>query len=109
MMLCLQKDRFKAKLNNSSYFPSHSMGKSITSYLIGHAICQGYIKSIDAPIDDWPLMKNTLYYGQPLINLLNMQARDTHVINPLSANLLKLGGTFIAANHCSVQCKIHWS
>ena len=79
------KDRFKAKLNNSSYFPSHSMGKSITSYLIGHAICQGYIKSIDAPIDDWPLMENTLYYGQPLINLLNMQAGDTHSNNKLSA------------------------
>ena len=85
------KNRFKAELNNSSYFPSNSMGKSITSYLIGHAICQGYIKSIDAPIDDWPLMKNTLYYGQPLINLLNMQARDKHVINPYSANFTKTG------------------
>ena len=75
------KDRFKAKLNNSSYFPSHSMGKSITSYLIGHAICQGYIKSIDEPIHDWPLMESTLYYGQPLINLLNMKAGDTKVMN----------------------------
>ena len=75
------KDRFKAKLNNSSYFPSHSMGKSITSYLIGHAICQGYIKSIDEPIHDWPLMDSTLYYGQPLINLLNMKSGDSKVMN----------------------------
>jgi len=75
------KDRFKAELNNSSYFPSHSMGKSITSYLIGHAICQGYIKSIDEPIHDWPLMESTLYYGQPLINLLNMKAGDSKVMN----------------------------
>ena len=75
------KDRFKAKLNNSSYFPSHSMGKSITSYLIGHAICQGYIKSIDEPIHDWPLMESTLYYGQPLINLLNMKSGDSKVMN----------------------------
>ena len=75
------KDRFKAKLNNSSYFPSHSMGKSITSYLIGHAICQGYIKSIDEPIHDWPLMESTLYFGQPLINLLNMKAGDSKVMN----------------------------
>ena len=75
------KDRFKAELNNSSYFPSHSMGKSITSYLIGHAICQGYIKSIDEPIHDWPLMESTLYFGQPLINLLNMKAGDSKVMN----------------------------
>lgn len=85
------KDRFKAELNNSSYFPSHSMGKSITSYLIGHAICEGYMKSIDEPIHDWPLMESTLYYGQPLINLLNMKAGDTNVIR-------EYGGRFIKTN-----------
>lgn len=74
------KGRFSIDFNNFSYFPSHSMGKSITSYLVGHAICQGYFPSVDAPITDWPLMENTLYYGQPLIKLLNMQAGDTHVI-----------------------------
>ena len=85
------KNRFKAKLNNSSYFPSHSMGKSITSYLTGHAICQGYIKSVDAPIVNWPLMENTLYYGQPLINLLNMQAGDTHIIKEFDGRFIKTG------------------
>ena len=80
--------RFSMVLDNSSYFSSHSMGKSITSYLIGHAICEGYISSIDAPISDWPLMENTLYYGQPLIRLLNMTAGD--------GNVIKRGeGTFI--------------
>lgn len=78
--------RFEFKFDNSSYFPSHSMGKSITSYLVGHAICQGYISSVDEPIHDWPLMENTLYYGQPLIKLLNMQAGDTHVIKKYSGN-----------------------
>jgi hypothetical protein len=80
--------RFSMVLDNSSYFSSHSMGKSITSYLIGHAVCEGYISSIDAPISDWPLMENTLYYGQPLIRLLNMTAGD--------GNVIKRGeGTFI--------------
>ena len=84
-------DRFGIKFDNVSYFPSHSMGKSITSYLVGHAICQGYISSVDEPIDDWPLMKNTLYYGQPLIKLLNMQAGDTHVIKKYSGKFTKTG------------------
>ena len=83
--------RFDVNFNNGSYFPSHSMGKSITSYLVGHAICQGYISSIDAPIGDWPLMENTLYYGQPLIKLLNMQAGDAHIVKPGEGRFIKTG------------------
>ena len=83
--------RFSMALDNSSYFSSHSMGKSITSYIIGHAICEGYIGSIDAPILDWPLMENTLYYGQPLIKLLNMTAGDTNVIRSGEGKFIKTG------------------
>jgi hypothetical protein len=83
--------RFSMDLDNGSYFLSHSMGKSITSYLIGHAICEGYVKSIDAPVLDWPLMENTLYYGQPLIKLLNMTAGDTNVIRRGEARFIKTG------------------
>jgi hypothetical protein len=83
--------RFTMALDNSSYFQSHSIGKSITSYIIGHAICEGYIKSIDAPIADWPFMENTLYYGQPLIQLLNMSAGDGNVIKSGEINFIKTG------------------
>jgi len=47
---------------------------------VGHAICQGYISSMYEPIN-WPLMSNTLYEDQPLINLLNMQAGDSHTVD----------------------------
>ena len=72
--------RFKEDINNETLFFTHSTGKSITSYIVGHAICDGYITSIDEIID-WPLMKNTLYQGQPLRNLLNMNAGDQHVVD----------------------------
>ncbi|MDB3886638.1 hypothetical protein N9331_02420 [Candidatus Pelagibacter sp.] len=72
--------RFKENINNETLFFTHSTGKSITSYIVGHAICDGYISSIDEIID-WPLMKNTLYQGQPLRNLLNMNAGDKHVVD----------------------------
>ena len=81
--------RFTMSLNEESYFPSHSMGKSITSYLLGHAICSGYIGGVDDAIIDWPLMENTLYYGQPIIRLLNMSAGDTNVIKEQSGNFIK--------------------
>ena len=41
--------------------PSHSMGKSLVSYVTGHAICEGYIDSINVKLNDWPLIQNTLY------------------------------------------------
>ena len=78
-----KKGRFKDDITNKTLFYTHSTGKSITSYIVGHAICDGYISSIDEIID-WPLMENTLYHGQPLRNLLNMAAGDKHVVNKSS-------------------------
>jgi CubicO group peptidase (beta-lactamase class C family) len=74
-----KKGRFKKDITNETLFFTHSTGKSLTSYIVGHAICDGYISSIDEIID-WPLMENTLYQGQPLRNLLNMSAGDQHVV-----------------------------
>ena len=71
--------RFIKDITDDTLFYTHSTGKSIVSYIVGHAICDGYISSIDEIID-WPLMKNTLYDGQPLRNLLNMSAGDSHVM-----------------------------
>ena len=56
--------------------PSHSMGKSLVSYVTGHAICEGYISSIDHKLNDWELLENTLFYDQKLIDILNMAAGD---------------------------------
>ena len=55
---------------------SNSVGKSLVSYVLGHAICEGYIDGIDVKLNDWPLIEDTLYYNQKLIDLLNMRARD---------------------------------
>src|SRR6056300_1451287 len=71
--------RFIKDITDDTLFYTHSVGTSITSYIVGHAICDGYISSIDEIID-WPLMENTLYQGQPLRNLLNMNAGDKHVV-----------------------------
>ena len=72
--------RFRQDVNDDMLFYTHSTGKSITSYIIGHAICEGYIGSIDELID-WPMMRETLYQGQPLLDLLNMRAGDKHTVD----------------------------
>ncbi|MDB3939255.1 hypothetical protein N9369_03995, partial [Candidatus Pelagibacter sp.] len=56
--------------------PSHSMGKSLVSYVTGHAICEGYIDNINVKLNDWPLIQNTLYQDSILLDLLNMKGGD---------------------------------
>lgn len=68
------KDRFGDMFRDSSKFHSQSVGKTLVSYVAGHAICEGYIKSVDSRLDDWPVLENTLYHNQKLIDVLNMAA-----------------------------------
>ena len=72
--------------NNSGLLPSHSMGKSLVSYVAGYAICEGYIDNIDVTLDDWSVLKGTLYEGQKLIDLLNMKAGDQQIIGEKNFN-----------------------
>ena len=68
------KDRFGFIFNDKTLLTSASMGKSMTSYVIGHAICEGYIDSVDSRMNDWPLIEDSLFYDQKLMDLLNMAA-----------------------------------
>ena len=80
---------------NGNRLPSHSIGKSLVSYVTGHAICEGYIDSVDVKLDDWPTIKNTLYEGQSLIDLLNMTAGDENYTGARfgkSDNRIKING-----------------
>jgi len=74
------KDRFGKFFNNETKLRGMSVGKTMTSYVAGHAICEGYIGSINSKLNDWPLIENTLYYDQEFINLLNMQAGDNKYV-----------------------------
>ena len=81
-------DRFeRATINDETLFFTHSSGKSIVSYIVGHAICEGYISSADEIID-WPLMRNTIYDGQSLQDLLNMNAGDSYLMDRASTRLI---------------------
>ena len=70
------KDKFGKVFTNKTKFQSQSVGKSFASYILGHAICKGYVGGIDAQLNDWPLLENTLYHNQKIIDLINMKAGD---------------------------------
>ena len=74
------QERFGKYINEDTKFDSRSIGKSLTSYVLGHAICDGYIKDINQKINDWSLLKNTLYENQKIIDLLNMRAGDQNYV-----------------------------
>ena len=75
------KERLGEFINNETKFYSMSMSKSITSYILGHAICAGYIDGVDARINDWPQIENSLYHNQKLIDFLNMSTGDQKYID----------------------------
>ena len=75
------KNRFGDLFTDKTKYHSQSVGKSIASYILGHAICKGYVESVDAKINDWPVLKNTLYHDQKIIDLINMSAGDQKYLN----------------------------
>ena len=75
------KNRFGDLFTDKTKYHSQSVGKSIASYILGHAICKSYVESIDAKINDWPVLKNTLYHNQKIIDLINMSAGDQKYLN----------------------------
>jgi hypothetical protein len=78
------KERFGKIFKNKTLYVSHSVGKSLVSYVTGHAICKGYISGINHKLNDWPVLENTLYYDQPIINLLNMASGDQFYVDTMS-------------------------
>lgn len=73
--------KFSGRVNNDTKLYSYSMGKTMVSYLLGHAICDGYIAGVGQVIDDWPLVSNTLYDNQRIIDIINMSAGDQDYID----------------------------
>ncbi len=70
------EDKFGIIFQNDTQWVSHSVGKSFVSYITGHAICGGYIEGVDSSLNDWAVLKNTLYEDQKLIDILNMSSGD---------------------------------
>lgn len=66
-------ERYGLGRTASDRWTSFSVGKSVTSTLIGAAIKDGYITSLDAAVTDYiPALKDSAYDGVTIRNLLTM-------------------------------------
>ena len=93
------KNRLGEFLDNKSKFMSMSMNKSLTSYILGHAICEGYINGLDSKVDDWSIIRDTLYEKNNLIDLLNMATGDQKYLNEFTGNT----GFFLNDKNASLE------
>ena len=92
-------NRFGKFVNNKTKLRSMSVGKSMVSYVTGHAICGGYIDSVNSRLNDWPLVENTLYYDQKLIDLLNMKAGDRKYVQSSDLRIKDIGFNGVSYRH----------
>jgi len=63
--------RFSDLIDNDTLLYSMSLGKSVASYLMGHAICKGYIESVDQKLSDWPIVENSLIAEATVRDVIN--------------------------------------
>ena len=84
-------DKKSEKIKNDTKLYSFSISKSFLSYILGNAICDGYIKSLDDKISKYvPEAKGTLYENSTFKELIDMAAGDKNFASrePGSAKLL---------------------
>lgn len=60
-------------VNDSSFVVSYSMAKSLTSMMVGHAMCEGHIKTLEEKVAQYvPELEGTAYGQSSIKNILNM-------------------------------------
>ena len=68
-------ERYGLGRTEKDRWTSFSVGKSVTSTLVGAAIKDGYIKSIHSPVTDYlPELKKTAYEGVTIADLITMRS-----------------------------------
>ncbi len=68
-------ERYEAGNNKNTLWTSYSISKSVTSMLLGAAIKDGYIQSVDEKISDYlPRLKGTAYDQATIKNVLQMSS-----------------------------------
>jgi CubicO group peptidase (beta-lactamase class C family) len=68
-------ERYELGNTPESRWISYSVAKSVTSLLVGAAIKDGYIKSVDEPVTDYlPRLRNSSYDQSTIRNILQMSS-----------------------------------
>ena len=91
-------ERLGDLIDNDTMILSMSLGKSLGGYLMGHAICEGYIDSLSSTLADWPIVQGTLLETATVQDVINASMGDQKYVrdNILSSGR-NVGDTNIAS------------
>ena len=64
---------------NNGLLRSNSVGKSLISYVTGHAVCE-YGINLNTKLNDWVVINDTVYEDNNLLQVLNMTSGDHRMI-----------------------------
>ena len=73
-------ERLGDLIDNDTMIYSMSLGKSLGGYLMGHAICEGYVNSLSSSLADWPILKGTLLETATVQDVINASTGDQKYI-----------------------------
>ena len=91
-------ERFGDLIDNDTMIYSMSVGKSLGGYLMGHAICKGYINSLSSSLADWPIVKGTLLETATVQDVINASTGDQkYVYNNILSSGRDIGDLTIAS------------
>ena len=91
-------ERFGDLIDNDTMIYSMSAGKSLGGYLMGHAICKGYINSLSSSLADWPIVKGTLLETATVQDVINASTGDQkYVYNNILSSGRDIGDLTIAS------------
>ena len=91
-------ERFGDLIDNETMIYSMSLGKSLGGYLMGHAICEGYVNSLSSSLADWPILKGTLLETATVQDVINASTGDQkYVMNNFLSSGRDIGDLTIAS------------
>ena len=91
-------ERFGDLIDNVTMIYGMSVGKNLGGYLMGHAICKGYINSLSSSLADWPIVKGTLLETATVQDVINASTGDQkYVYNNILSSGRDIGDLTIAS------------
>lgn len=92
-------DAVSAKIRKDDKLYSMSMSKSLIGYLVGHAVCENHIASLDDPVSRYiPETVQSIYRDAKVGDMISMAAGDQPIWSPEGYNAREYSALVIHGN-----------
>lgn len=97
-------DAASAKIKKDEKIYGMSMSKGLMGYLVGHAVCERHISSLDDTVSQYvPETAQTIYENARIGDMIKMSAGDQPIWNPSGYNIREYSALIINGNPAKRQ------